>query len=872
MEKDKVILEIEDLVNKYNKLIAEKAKPKYGLKPISFSRVTGLVSGEYHKIENFSSLEFVSITILDHKLSDLWNTIGNLVSYYAINFCGISKGEMDRIMKEKEIMCLVDQYNSVVNEAVKKGKNKEGYLPLRFNFQTGQFLNPWHEPYEFIWVSGISVKTHNIWKQLVDVCSTYLSDFMHIQKLGLLQRQMQWHVEGWNTWCGHKKNGLYIKLNEDTHKLEGYILTQKEIESSETAKALLSLSTQLNDAVEVFQMFGYSLEEMSTAVMTEEMDRFSSKKKALNSKLEEIEALLKKYNEAAKDWECPQLSFDKKTYYLAPSLNSLIEVWEEMKNSHTAKYDNFLSKAAETMAEVGCNNNEDLLRSIFSNVGDAKRIADEIERMSSHIDIVGKNTFRATNTSVATSTKDANEEYCIQDEDVEEDYDEYCKHDEGDEFEDFEDEDDDADNYQSYNDGENLVFKDNPRQEDDVLKDDYQTTPLYEVDKCLEPQQPANAEKEEFIPESSSLEPEKQQTPEKVEKDVEATEKSEKTAQSKSIRGSGGFKIILFCILIIGGLFWYFTKSDESEVSIPDYKEVQEPEYLDFVGYMDWEYGITLRLSSDEGQVDGVYNNHSYESTFLDLKGVCSGNHYYLTLYKINGFEMGTFTLTRTGKSMLGNYHDTMNDTDHRVEISCDPSNPIPYQEDPEKVAQREQEVLMAQESEGIKNPNGHSYVDLGLPSGLWWASCNLGASSSADTGAYYSWGETTDKYEYSQSSYSCNLGIDMLSSSYDAAAMQWGGSWRIPTSEDWQELNTYCSWSWDGDGYVVKGRNGNTIYLPAAGYSKGSTRFKTGERGDYWSSNPCGTDKAYEFVIKSDAHQIENDSRHYGLSIRPVL
>lgn len=168
---------------------------------------------------------------------------------------------------------------------------------------------------------------------------------------------------------------------------------------------------------------------------------------------------------------------------------------------------------------------------------------------------------------------------------------------------------------------------------------------------------------------------------------------------------------------------------------------------------------------------------------------------------------------------------------------------------------------------------NGHDYVDLGLPSGLLWASCNLGASTPGELGDHFAWGETSDKYEYSQSSYRCSLGSSRLSEAYDAAAMRWGGTWRMPTSEEWQELETNCSWSWDGEGYYVKGRNGNRIYLPAAGYSKGSSRFKAGERGDYWSSSPCGADKAYEFVIKANGvHHIENDSRHYGASIRPVI
>lgn len=349
-------------------------------------------------------------------------------------------------------------------------------------------------------------------------------------------------------------------------------------------------------------------------------------------------------------------------------------------------------------------------------------------------------------------------------------------------------------------------------------------------------------------------------------------------AQQEKKHWSVGKIILMFvcCVSIIGMLIWLLPNlsSTDSHNSSQYIEEEVAPEYLDFHGYMDWEYGITLRISNGEGQIDGVYNNNKYQNTFLDIKGVCSDNHYNLVLYKKNGSEMGTFSLVRSGSNMLGAYHDIQSDTDHRVEISCDPNSPIPLQEDPDKVIQRELEAQaeIEEEIQYVREPNGHSYVDLGLPSGLCWATCNLGASSPTSNGEHYSWGETSEKYEYTQSSYNCNFGSRMLTSSNDAASVQWGGTWRMPTSEEWQELDTYCTWSWDGEGYYVKGNNGNSIFLPAAGYSKGSSRFKAGERGDYWTSTPCGSEKAYEFVIKSDSRRIENDNRHYGLSIRPVI
>lgn len=172
---------------------------------------------------------------------------------------------------------------------------------------------------------------------------------------------------------------------------------------------------------------------------------------------------------------------------------------------------------------------------------------------------------------------------------------------------------------------------------------------------------------------------------------------------------------------------------------------------------------------------------------------------------------------------------------------------------------------------EPVRDTNGHRFVDLGLPSGVCWATCNLGANSPSDKGEHFAWGETSSKFEYTQSTYDMDLGSDELDLDYDAAASQWGGTWRIPTREEWQELVDCCTWSWNGEGYWVSGKNGESIFLPAAGYSKGSSHFKEGERGDYWTSTPLDPQKSYEFVIKSDAYSVESDNRFYGISIRPV-
>lgn len=133
-EKDKVISEIKILVNQYNKLINKKSKPKYGLKPISFSAETGMITGEFHQITNYSIWEIFSADSLNRKLNTIWYDLNGLASDYATNYCGISIEDMDRINTEKEIQGIIEQYNTLVNQAKEKGKTKEGYLPINYVF------------------------------------------------------------------------------------------------------------------------------------------------------------------------------------------------------------------------------------------------------------------------------------------------------------------------------------------------------------------------------------------------------------------------------------------------------------------------------------------------------------------------------------------------------------------------------------------------------------------------------------------------------------------------------------------------------------------------------------------------------------------
>ena len=192
---------------------------------------------------------------------------------------------------------------------------------------------------------------------------------------------------------------------------------------------------------------------------------------------------------------------------------------------------------------------------------------------------------------------------------------------------------------------------------------------------------------------------------------------------------------------------------------------------------------------------------------------------------------------------------------------------------------------------------NGHDYVDLGLGSGTLWATCNVGATSPEKYGNYYAWGETSTKSNYSWSTYKyCNGSSTTMtkycnSSSYgtvdnkttlepsdDVARASWGGSWRMPTIDEFSELNSKCTWTWTSqngkNGYKVTGPNGNSIFLPAAGCRVGESLDDAGSNGDYWSSS-LNTSRAYGartlYFGSSGRSTSSYDYRYCGRSVRPV-
>ena len=196
---------------------------------------------------------------------------------------------------------------------------------------------------------------------------------------------------------------------------------------------------------------------------------------------------------------------------------------------------------------------------------------------------------------------------------------------------------------------------------------------------------------------------------------------------------------------------------------------------------------------------------------------------------------------------------------------------------------------------------NGHDYIDLGLPSGTMWATCNVGAENPEDYGDYFAWGETTPKTTYNWSTYLYSNGdynqltkycaqsdfgfngftdnLKKLLATDDAATANWGKGWRTPTSDEWSELLIRCTQTKTTingvNGYLFTARNGNSIFLPAAGSRRDDDSSIVGDEGCYWSStvNKTYPDGAtgFRFTLSIVFYDIYDLSREAGLSVRAV-
>ncbi len=193
-----------------------------------------------------------------------------------------------------------------------------------------------------------------------------------------------------------------------------------------------------------------------------------------------------------------------------------------------------------------------------------------------------------------------------------------------------------------------------------------------------------------------------------------------------------------------------------------------------------------------------------------------------------------------------------------------------------------------------------HEYVDLGLPSGTLWATCNVGASSPEEYGDYFAWGETEPKNDYSWSTYKYCMGDRYTMTKYgtdsrfglvdnktelepsdDAATVNWGSGWQMPSEEQCVELfssrYTTRTWTTMNGKYgrkITSKSNGNSIFLPAAGCRYDTNLGSAGSSGDYWSrslSAYYSNGACVQGFDSSDIIYTGHVDRCYGHSVRPV-
>ena len=197
----------------------------------------------------------------------------------------------------------------------------------------------------------------------------------------------------------------------------------------------------------------------------------------------------------------------------------------------------------------------------------------------------------------------------------------------------------------------------------------------------------------------------------------------------------------------------------------------------------------------------------------------------------------------------------------------------------------------------GDSSQDNHEYVDLGLPSGTLWAKCNVGANNPEEYGDYFAWGETAPKEVYTWETYKWSNGTNNTMTKYctnssfgtvdgktellpedDAAYVNWGSSWRMPTQEQCIELSNNCTWTWTTlngvNGHLITGPNGNTMFLPAAGDRYKNKLGDVGSYGQFWSRTLHSSVQNAAYILFLHSYGltgINANERYFGFSVRAV-
>jgi len=332
------------------------------------------------------------------------------------------------------------------------------------------------------------------------------------------------------------------------------------------------------------------------------------------------------------------------------------------------------------------------------------------------------------------------------------------------------------------------------------------------------------------------------------------------------------------------GSFYWSSSLDESYPSYAYYL------YFDS-GHVAWDDSYRYRGRT----VRAVFSENDTPSTFVTLSFDANGGEGTMAAqYYESGVSqaIAANTFTRDGYVFNG-----WNTAANGSGTSYTDKQSITLSQDITLYAQWESAGGSGGGSSISGTENGHDYVDLGLPSGLKWATCNVGATTPEGYGDYFAWGETSPKDNYEWSTYKYCNGSSTTFTKYntkskhgtvdnkttlelsdDAARANWGGNWRMPTRTEQDELRNNCTWTWTTqngvNGYTVTSKtNGNSIFLPAAGYRFGTSVINVGSDGYYWSSSliESNPDGAYNLYFNSGGVDRDTYNRYNGHAVRAV-
>jgi Fibrobacter succinogenes major domain (Fib_succ_major). len=323
--------------------------------------------------------------------------------------------------------------------------------------------------------------------------------------------------------------------------------------------------------------------------------------------------------------------------------------------------------------------------------------------------------------------------------------------------------------------------------------------------------------------------------------------------------------------------------------------------------------GHTMTVEMNNGTKLSLNTDEVKEVTFADGKIVVSGadlmrtighmsDSLKLSLYRIDDLERTILDSLITNSYRIENLKDkisSLGDTISRYRTLIEKNrNLIEYNK------------ALIDSYHGSNAEQNHEYVDLGLS--VKWATCNVGATKPEEYGDYFAWGETEPKTDYRWFYYkwcNCEYGTGILTlTKYcnnsefgnngftdtkttldpedDVAHVQWGGTWRMPTMADWDELRKNCIWTWYSSdntefngvaGYKVTsniaGYRDRFIFLPAAGSRENTSPYNAGTLGNYWSSTLYTESPiwAWFIVFESSREFAYENARNYGRSVRPV-